>query len=397
MITNCEEVGSIIVTVAVIAHGSVIDFDLTNKQEEIFKNVRLFSKSGDYIGVRTSPMMENTTLNNLNNKFQKNLTNSTFNELNEYKNYYFKLYKDYTDFYKFLDIEEFKNMENRCKIMNNIHYDKAFEIQDNNINESNKENSPVNLFNILNTVKKQLDCFISLNEGIFIVSIHKKINDNEYQLIYPINNNLKQEKQNLNISKINELRELYKMFNNLDKFPNLKEIQTPLITEEETDKFLEKIYSKNLHTQEIDIEKDKFKNYVYDKYLNKWKITLNSDGNINEIRMSYLIELIKNAINNNNNNSCKINLLDYTCSEITKYMPTEKKDKSLINLEKMNEINYKSQNWGGKKYKNNKNKNKNKTKIKSRKRVKSKNKRLQNNHNRIKYKNKTIKMRELKI
>ena len=357
MITNCEEIGSIIVTVAVISHGSVIDFDLTNKQEEIFKNVRLFSKSGDYIGVRTSPIMENATLNSLNNKFQKNLTNSTFNELNEYKNYYYKLYKDYTDFYKFLDIEEFKNMENRCKIINNIHYDKAFEIS--NSDDNNQQNSHSNLFNFLNKVKKQLECFYSMNEGIFIVSIHENINDNEYMLIYPNFNNTNQEKHNLNISKTNELRELYKMFNNIDKFPNLKEMETPLITEQETDVFLNDIYNKNLTTEEIDIEKEKFRKYVYEKYLNKWKITLTSKGNIHEIRMSYLIELIKNAISIKN---CKINLLDYTCSEITKYMPTEKKEKSLINLKKMNEINYKSQNWGGKKLKRNKSIRKNKSK-----------------------------------
>ena len=44
---DCDEVGSIIPTFAIITHGSIIEANLSPEKQDILKNVRLFSLAGD--------------------------------------------------------------------------------------------------------------------------------------------------------------------------------------------------------------------------------------------------------------------------------------------------------------------------------------------------------------
>jgi hypothetical protein len=89
---------------------------------------------------------------------------------------------------------------------------------------------------------------------------------------------------------------------------------------------------------------------TYKKELDKWNITfspsglLNSYGDILYIRLSYLVDIIKQIVDPENPNTCKINIFDYSCSgkaPIASYKP-KKVYKKVINTTKYKAVRVKS-------------------------------------------------------
>ena len=72
------EIGSKIITIAVMMHGVVIETELSTEKQNIFNNTRLFSLAGDLsqVGLGEKVLREND-LNTLNRVFRKVLPQST--------------------------------------------------------------------------------------------------------------------------------------------------------------------------------------------------------------------------------------------------------------------------------------------------------------------------------
>jgi len=363
-----------IITLAVQMHGKVIDLNLSPEKQEIFDNVRLYSQSGDYRDVLSTPMDDYSILNKLNEIFQKNLNEPTINEIDKYIEFMNPKYKSFLES-RASDEYSSEDREKVCRQFDNIIFDKSFSA------------STLPSDNLFSCIFERL---IPEFHGIFLVSIHKKIdtstnsntntNTNTYELIYPMNsNNKKLEKKpekNLDLLNLSDFEKLSKLFDK--KLPNLKKISFELPVSEylKREKAIEENNAFSIQEKKalLEQQKQEFFNIISD-----WKITI-KDNKINSIKMSYLIKLLKDIIGS----SCFINLFDYSCNSITKYLPKEQKyyTKYLTSSDIENPSN---RLWGGlhDKNKNNKNKNENnkknkKTKTKT-KRRKSTNQRTQKN------------------
>ena len=98
--------------------------------------------------------------------------------------------------------------------------------------------------------------------------------------------------------------------------------------------------------------------------LDGWELTLDKSGNIQIIKLSYLVELIKKLIHK----SCIINLLDYSCNVPTKYIEEQEQRSAKYIMPIDIEQGLPNDRYGGNKNKKKRNKNKNKTKKKAKKR-----------------------------
>jgi hypothetical protein len=121
-----------IVTLAIITHGGVIQFDLHQNMQSLFQYVRLFSKAGDFKATCTTPSEDNAQLTLLYSYLRKNLNKETFLALEDYE----------------------KKVGG--KMIEHITFDKIFRVD---------ESTNV--------------------EGIFLVSIHRKKTLDNYELIWP--------------------------------------------------------------------------------------------------------------------------------------------------------------------------------------------------------------------
>jgi hypothetical protein len=323
---------NIIVTIAIITHGSVINLNLSPQIQSLFENVRIFSKAGEFKEVYADINDIHYDISRLYSEFRKDIHDvDTLQLLNEHSSKTKEYYS-----------HEVKN-ENVCRVFENITVDKLYAV--NNLLDS---------FSV-SSVFEFLDSFIRRElSGIFLVSIHKKV-DSTYKFIGPFEGNLNLlEIKNLKkmaqliyplhnerLTKIMDyIDDLYLLGKGVPLLDERKKYQKNLdiiyaskeFTEEEKTQLIQKEKSNFFHIiQHVQIEI--YKNYIY------------------TIRLSLLVHLIKTIVGEN----CLINIADYSCNHITTDMPSEytSYSKFMTPSDIENPPPY-SRKWGGKKTKSRK-------------------------------------------
>jgi hypothetical protein len=275
---------NIIVTLAILMHGKVINLDVAPNE---YNNVRLISKAGAFQDTATTHMRERYILPELYELLRKNLNDTTYNLFLNYS------LKNRPEYQKFIESEPLLDPKKVFRLFENITIDKSF------------SKSLFSSGGIINEILCYIESILEF-QGIFLVSIHQ--ND---ILIYPREEELT---QNIDLLDINNLNMLANFFNK--ELPDLNSISSespnyiPFHQKEEQilkdDSIIEEIKQKKI---------EKIRNNCYN-LLNRWKLT--KIGNkIDSIRMSVLVNIIKTIIGPN----CFINLLDYSCNSISKYVP----------------------------------------------------------------------------
>jgi len=239
-------------------HGKVINFDLNPREANIFNNVRLLCKAEKLVDHKMAPIDEFRLLKELKKSFVKNLVESTYDIL--------------------------RNAESGV-LVDNITYDKS-----------------------LSTMVAEPSFFERINpvnyyQGIYLLSIHK-----DQKLIYPPN------EKEINLLDISDLNNLATFFHT--QVPNVNELSTEIpsqsvyINEENTIK-----EDNSLTEEQKTIMINQIKQQFYNNLYN-WQLTV--EGNkITSIKLSTLVELVKTIIGR----ECFINLLDYSCTSPTVYIP----------------------------------------------------------------------------
>jgi len=355
---DCDEVGSIIPTFAIITHGSIIEANLSPEKQDILKNVRLFSLAGDVQEAYHSIDDENTFLQNLNNLFQMDLDVPTSDIIEQYANSIRPAYQD--------KIQSMTNMnsKNVCRIFDNIPIDKML----------GREAPASGLF------YKMMECIMPPIIGVFLISIHKKISDNHFELLYPSAgdppSNLNfllggspddDPPSNLNLFNIKDFTTFANMPPFNKPFPaKLFDLSTPIPSRIVDPTKIEMVeQNKSITNEERNVMLQQQRDELAQITL-LWDVTISADRKyINAIRMSTLVKAIKDIIGTNS----KINLLDYSCTNQTLRMPRSH-EAYLQNFSQQSLPTTASKKWGGK-YTNRR---KNRRHVKSKKNKKSKNK-----------------------
>ena len=292
------EIGSKIITIAVMMHGVVIETELSAEKQNIFKNTRLFSLAGDFsqVGLGDTSLRENH-VKTLNSVFRRDLPQSTTSEVMD--KFAERVREKYT-----LYIESFfedLSTENICQIFETITFDKAL-----------GSCMPKDIYSRI------MQCISPDIVGIYVISVHEKIDANTIKLIYPLDPRL----------------------SNLDLLRPTDFIEFAGIFDKDGESILNNILAKSsswpIYLMGLDDE-------TYKAQLDEWNITfssggfLNPYGDISHIRLSYLVDIIKQIVDPENPNNCKINMFDYSCSgkaPIASYKPKKKAYKKVINTTK---------------------------------------------------------------
>jgi len=281
------EIGSKIITIAVMMHGVVIETELSAEKQNIFKNTRLFSLAGDFsqVGLGDTSLRENH-VNTLNSVFRRDLPQSTTSEVMD--KFAERVREKYT-----LYIESFfedLSTENICQIFETIPFDKAL-----------GSCIPKDIYSRI------MQCISPDIVGIYVISVHEKIDANTIKLIYPLDPRV----SNLNLLRPTDFIEFAGVF------------------DKDGESILNDIIAKSTPWPIYRISPDD----TYKAQLDEWNITFspggfwNPYGDITHIRLSYLVDIIKKIVDPDNPNTCKINMFDYSCSgkaPIASYKPKNK-------------------------------------------------------------------------
>jgi len=329
----CDDIGSIIVTIAIHCHGTVIQLDLPYQRQRVFRNVRLFSKAGgfDPVYVRLAQDRGPDDLRELTNLFAKDLNDFTVDLVNEYvkgeKSIYQTFLKKENTFSSYPE----EKVENVCQTFHNVTFDKSL-----SPNESG-----------FNCVLRYIFPEIA---GIFIISIHEKTHPNTYRLLYPKTNT---EPENLlNLFDLKDFRAFASIFGR--ELPDLNYMSSDLNVENIYSRLDRINKDRNLNQKEKEDSIKQLYNDYYYNTIDKWNITIRGDK-ITDIRLSYLVGLIKELIGD----KCKMNVFDYTCNHITETLPESQRgyEKYVVSAD----IENPSENWGGRRRVYRKNKYRRKT------------------------------------
>jgi len=311
---NCIDIGSKIVTLAIQMHGTVINLDLTDAEVDIFQNVRLFSKVGDFDDAVSSDLAERHILYKVNEMFQKDLTVPTVELINEYTEYSKPKYKNFLSHFNQLNETRSQNV---CRLFENITYDKALSTED-DVNSG--------FFNCI------MNRLIPPFQGFFVVSIHEKIEENSFKLLYP----KKKDKQNLNLLLLNDFVQFANICGN--ELPDLRYYSNILPSARE---FIDVENDKTLTSEQKEIHVAQMKEDFY-QLISRWNLTIKGNT-IESIKLSVMINFIKNIVGP----TCKINLLDYSCNSVSMFVPKNQLPNKKYMIENDMEQGY-SKNWGGK-------------------------------------------------
>ena len=286
-----------IITIAIIAHGQIIDAELSPQRTSSFEDVRLFSYSGVSNPTSLSHIDEHRLLNTMNFIFRKNLDKPTMNVITDVRN-------------KILNAGIANNStptENQiCTIFENISFDKII-------------GASTNIF------CKLLNCIMPSILGIFLISVHEKHTDNNYECIYP-------------------------------PLPYSPPVSLNLLNIDDLSKFAN-IYNKTIDANSLgSLPLPKNSDNDFLQKMQEWNIEL-KNNQIENIRLSKLAELIKYIAGSN----CKINIMDFSCSAVMcSELSNYNKNKKYI-VESDIENKPHDSNWGGKnKHSNTRKKRKNK-------------------------------------
>jgi hypothetical protein len=315
---DCIDIGSKIVTLAIQMHGNVINLDLSPETTQIFENVRLFSKTGDFDVSVSNNLAEQHILYKVNEMFQKDLTVPTVELINEYAEYGKQKYKGFLS--HFNDLTETRS-QNVCRAFENITYDKRLST-DSSVDQG--------FFECI------ADRLMPLFQGFFVVSIHEKIGENSFSLLYP----KKTDKQNLNLLLVDDFNKFAHLFGS--ELPDLREYSNILLYHKDFIDVEKKIKNDDTLTPEQkEIRIEQLKQQFF-RLLGGWNLTMKGNK-IDSIKLSVMINFIKNIVGP----SCKINLLDYSCNVISLFVPKNQLPNKQYMIENDIEQGY-SKNWGGK-------------------------------------------------
>ena len=298
---ECIHIGSKIITVAIQMHGRVINLNLSHDTNTIFEDLRLFSITGDFEDVVSTPIQEFTILNKINELFQKDLSKPTLDLLSQYVIYSKQKYKNVLGYFNKLNA---KNAKNICRQFNSITYDKL--LSDGDETDYDTIFGRIGCF-----INRLLPVSISNKQGIYIISVHEKKDENNYELVYP---KLETDKQNLNLLLLNDFRRFAEIFET--QIPDLRDVSTNLPSAKlfiDSDKTIEN--DETLTLEEKQIRLQALKDHFF-RLLSEWKLTLR-DNKITTIKLSVIISLIKDIVGP----SCKINLFDFSCNSISTFVP----------------------------------------------------------------------------
>lgn len=281
----------LVVTIVIQMHGTVITYDLTPEIADVFDNVRLLCKAGglkEYVSGQTGlpGITEEFMLTtNLREIFGKDLEKSTFDIIKDARS---------------------------GLLIGNITFDKTL---------SRSSGSNWDYTNLL--------------QGIYLLSIHKG-----KKLIYP-----KPNEKVINLLKIGDLERLAYFFNS--KVPKLEDISIPfpnqkIYIEEENIVNNDRKLSETEKEEKIEKIREQFMNFLY-----KWDLTLNNNGNIEEIKLSYLVKLVKEILGD----QIVINLLDYSCNSPTSYISKKQTSKYAMDQQYDIEKGFLNSEYGGRKNK----------------------------------------------
>lgn len=337
---DCINIGSKIVTLAIQMHGIVINLDLSTETSRIFENVRVFSKAGDFDQVLTNDLAERHILYKVNEMFQRDLTAPTVELINEYVEYSQPKYRNYLEYQGQLNE---KRSENVCRQFGNIFYDKSLSSAD--IDEDS------------GYLECLIDRFLPNFSGFFVVSVHEKIGENNFQLLYP---KQKSDKTNLNLLLVDDFKKFADIFDTA--LPDLKEYSTILPS-----------YKDFINEDNSNLKQQFF------RILNGWDLTLKGDK-IESIKLSTMVDFVKRIVGP----SCKINLFDYSCNGVSMFVPKDQLSNKQYLIESYIEQGF-PKGWGGKKIIKEKRNTRSKSKSKrSKKRHKSNSKKQQTKRQRSK-------------
>ena len=264
MDVECIDIGSKIVTIAIMLHGEIIETKLSPAQQKIFDNTRLFSLAGGFseVGFGSNAVRMNN-INYLNKIFQIDLSQTTHKVMKEFTEDIRPTYARYIDAF-FDDL----STENICKVFSTITIDKALGTA------------------ITSAYDKMMHCILPDVIGIYVISVHEKVDANQMSLIYPLERNA----SNLDLIKRSDFIQFARIFGK-DGESILSEMNTissdwPPATTSSLDNW------KVTFTQRLG-----FFQKVY--------------GDISHIRLSYLVDIIQKIVGSD---KCKLNLFDYSCS-----------------------------------------------------------------------------------
>jgi hypothetical protein len=259
---------SIIFTLAIVAHGKVIETNLSPGAQRSLENVRLFSKSGDFQPAYSNMMIENNILRPLKDRFQINLLNPQ-TTLDIIKRYETDLKVKYQNFLLFSSTissvfsqpeESDVNPERVCQTYPRVNIDKVFAVERGSLSS------------IYGRVCKYLLPGVN---GIYLVSVHYINPEGDLINVYP------EKGRSPNILNLGEFRKVVEELNLGTTLPNMESIVETT----------------------------------------RYPIKLSSDKTaIEQISMSRLCQIIKEI---SGKNECFINLMDYSCSGLSKDIPQE--------------------------------------------------------------------------
>ena len=268
------DIGSKIITIAIMLNGNIIKTNLEPDEQNIFDNTRLFklANSVSEPGVVFDENQKNdisiSRIITLNAAFQTNMPRST---------YYI--------------VEQIP-----IRLSKRVNKD---------VNLYLPEKHTYRAFNI--TIDKEIgvDALPSDDNmviGVYVVSVHEKTDEDKFKIIYPIidpSPDSAREK-NLNLLKKAEFIEFANIFG------------------EDGNAVLNAMSKKASTWPDYDKKTD---DRTYKEQLDKWNITfspggwfLNPYGDISHIRLSYLVDVIKEIAGRD---KCKINIFDYSTDELS--------------------------------------------------------------------------------
>ena len=221
-------------------HGEVFELNILPEKQAHLQNVNLLSLAGNF----SEAALGNNEIRDshrkyLNKMFQQNLNNTTMSVMQTAAD---RIRPAYADYIKSFFGEEAS--ENSCRIFDNIQFDKAFGT------------------GIEGIFDRMIQCILPDVIGIYVISVHEKIDNTTLDLIYPED----KRRPNLNLLEHKDLIKFAKIFNN-DREPTIP----PL---------------------------------------------LSSSSDI--IRLSDLIRIIKDIVGRD---KCNLNIIDYSCSKLASSIP----------------------------------------------------------------------------
>lgn len=276
---NCFT-SNIIVTVALVTHGVVVNLKLTPETQSLFENVRLFSKAGEFQPVCANPMEDVLVLRPLYKHFRKELTSETLQTLKEYS-------------------QMQKQNASSCGIFEHITVDKILTID-----------KP--------TPYAMLRDFQEFS-GIFLISIHRKVAENTYQLVWPTEKG--DSAMNVDLLNLHNLKKLDTLIPsaspNKELIDTLDSLSVPLDHSEFSNRIF-RIEHGSFTKEEKQALLQKEQANFYQE-MKDFQIEIDhSSGFIVGIRLSFLVHIIRTLIGQ----PCSINLLDYSCNHTTQWMPS---------------------------------------------------------------------------